>query len=373
MNRLVFLIAIAVQAQSVKPDTQALAAKLGSIRVYKALPADEFEELQSQLIAWTDKRVRDGMKAAEINMELRHAAVFKPEQPVRDDDDVMVSFMGFLDPLAMYPISGSKDLMAVKIRIGLMCGFDDTVLVYERAPFRRIGKLDHHDTRFQQGQALSSLVAQGDLMASATHSVWCTSTFIGVGLRIDEIGKSSLKTILSRYAGARFWEAEDKLVRISIENSIVTFKYTASMGDDAFMARSAIARYLVANGTANHLAPIAVSRIGFIDEWLKLKDDEVAKWSTPAAAGLHSLANESFKGTAMHIGSVAKCPGPLRTWQVEISPWSDKAGTTKKWFFLMSEAGASRMRMLKILGEAQPGCAVVNIEPLRILAEDLPQ
>jgi hypothetical protein len=241
-----------VPAQSIKLDTEALATKLKSVREYQALPAKDFRNIQAQSIAWIDKRMQARMPAGELNAELKAAGIFKPETPKPKDDDVMVNFTGFVDKVAIDPIPGADDLIGVHIKIGLVCGFDETVLIYQTDPLRKVGTLDHHDPKYQDAQAFSSLLARGGILASGTYSVWCTSTLIRVNLRIDKIENGAIRTLLNQREPARFWADPDKLVQLSIDGSVVTFRYPVADAD--LMPRSAIARYSVSGNTATRIA-----------------------------------------------------------------------------------------------------------------------
>jgi hypothetical protein len=365
-----------LHAQPITPDTQALLSKLISFRDYKQLPAKEFADIQAQAIAWVDKRIRARLTADELNAELAAARILRPERPEASDGDVMYNAIGFLDKVVLNPISGADDLTGVTLGIGLMCGMDQTILIYRRDSLRSVGRLDHHDPRFQFGLGFSSVIGGETsdgrkLLASGSYSEWCTSTLIGVGLRIDSIENGSLHNLLNQNRSARFFDDPEKLVRPSIQDDVVTFRYTANLGDADLMARPAIARYTITSQGAVRIAPIALSRVGFVDEWLNMDRREAARWSTPQAAAQHDAVTAWFKRQAMKFAGISHCPGLTSVWEIGIARLTLHDEPTKKWFFVMSEAGASQMRMLGIGTSPRPGCIVVSEKPFEVLAEEL--
>jgi len=77
-----------------------------------------------------------------------------------------------------------------------------------------------------------------------------------------------------------------------------------------------------------------------------MNDQGAQKWSEPQAASQRGAVNAWFKNEAMHFESISHFPGSPPKWQIVISRFVFHQESTKKWFFLMTEAGAKQMHML---------------------------
>jgi len=358
-----------LNAQDVKPDTQALAAKLASVRSYKVLPAPDFLQIQNAAISWIDSRLRAGVPVEAINAELRIGGIIQPKQPERKEtDDVFISFMGYLSPASMETMPGENDLRVVRFGVGVMCGYAETALIYHRQPLRLIGRLDHHDRDSQGGQGFSQIRAGGGIIASGTFTEWCTSSYIGINLRVDRVEDGKLRTLLNQHMPARFMERPESLIKTSIQGNVVTFLYTASMADGAYMARPAIARYLVSGNAATRIAPIALSRMGFVDEWLRLAPGEAAKYASPNALAARAGANALFEKNYFSFDVIRDCGNS--TWEVALSPPMDYKEASPHFYVLVSGTTASKLRVVRADRQPQTGCVAASRD---MLSAPLPQ
>jgi hypothetical protein len=141
----------------------------------------------------------------------------------------------------------------VRIGVGSTCCYDQTIILYQRAPWRRIGWLNHGDVEKGVGYVFSSFTigaqdAEGTrLIAADQYDKWCTSTMIQANFRIAALEGSSLKTLLNRNLSTRR-DIGNAPITALIDGNTVTFHF---LGDR--FART-IERYVVSGETAKLVA-----------------------------------------------------------------------------------------------------------------------
>jgi hypothetical protein len=234
------------------------------------------------------------------------------------------------------------------------------VALYQRQPFRRLGWLNA-ERSYQHGYYLHGLAGRlgsgrnrenrGRIIASAWTASNCTSIWNGGRFRIDVLQSRGFTNVLDRHVLAR----DDDEVKISLEDNVSTFHYITGMHDTIINGRDGIASYKIENDKAIRQAPIASQFGGFIDEWLLLDDEDAARFSSPAAAGLHHELAARFKKEAFDWEHAADCPGPAR----EIAVRGDESEKTT--VFLIAASGIADMRMLSISDTINPSCREIDV------------
>jgi hypothetical protein len=341
-------------AAGMREDTARLAARLASLQGSE-LTAAEFTPLQAEYLAWLEVRVQARGTVQTINDELREARLLYAE-PTTLPDDLEASHAGYLDAVRGEPLD--EDVLALKLGIytGSSCDYDLTVVLYQRKPFRRLGWLNAQEFH-EHGHWLHGLAigredpARGRIIASAWTSSNCTSVWNGGRFRIDAVQPQGMTNVLNRDAIA----SDDEEVKISIENSGATFRYSGDMHDTVINNREGIARYKIENGKPIRQAPIASQFGGFIDEWLLLDDEDAARFSSSPAAHLHHELAARFKKEAFDWQHVADCPGSAR----EVAVRGDES--EKVTVFLVAASSIAEMRMLSISDNINPMCREIDI------------
>lgn len=333
-------------------DTLRLAGHLAKLRehVVLELPPEEFKALQSEFLTWIDSRVKAGTSIDNMNAELG-AAKLLSDGPQTIDDQFDKSYAGYLGHIESRPVPGADGplVLVVGIHTGGYCDFDDTLLLYQRAPLRRIGWINaepsyshgyhlHNFTMEQEGPA------RGRIVASAWVASNCTSVWNGGRLRIDAAGPQSMTNLLNR--GVGFRNSAD--VAITIHNAQVQFAYTTMVSDGNALEQDAIATYHLQAGRAIRIPPIASTYAGFISEWLTMAD--AAPVSSPQAAAMHHAL--AAKRELFHWEHVADCPGPEPSREIAVR-W-DKS--KQPIVFRISGATAAQMRMISVSAQRSPSC-----------------
>jgi hypothetical protein len=355
------LVCMSCFAGEPRQDTARLAQHLGRFRAYKVyeLSAVEFKSIQTEYLAWVDSRFRTGVTVDAMNEELR-AADLLSDGPKTLDDRLNRTYAGYLGPVEIQPTSGAGDLLAVRLGIytGGFCNFDETVVLYQRKPLRRIAWLNAEPS-YKHGFELSSLTvgkddaARGRLLASAWFASNCASDWNGGRIRIDRVLGPSLVHVLNRSLNFR----NSDNVRIDVTGDQATFRYSTLMGETDVLEREGIASYRIQSGRLVRMAPIAATFGGFISEWLEMDDNEAARWSTPEAARLHHTLVANFKKENFEWEHAAVCPDPPAAREIGIGSGDSKHTAV----FLIGGSSAAAMRLLSVSGQRSPSCKEIDI------------
>ena len=219
--------------------------------------------------------------------------------------------------------------------------------------------------------------AQGKrLLAAPSSHLWCTSNFGSAILRIELLDGKGMHTVLKRDVGV--WRAREPVVSAKIEGEVVTFEFdapTAMVGD--MFKRAGFEKYRVQSGRAKRVAPFARNIVSFIEDWLSMDDAEVARISGPQAVGARKFVKSwhtSIGQSSLIFDTGRMCKGTPNVWEVEVGlegfANDGRVNKGEPRTFLISEAGATKLRMLRVDAHPSSKCAVVGI---RELAASLPE
>lgn len=364
---------LALYGQTDKPrrpsaDTAALAKLLQGFRGRRdqfgdplGLPAAQLARIKKEYLHWIDSRIAAGAGQDDINNGLSSAGLFERASDSKlAAETVFPSYMGFLEEVTARPVRGAADLLEVRLGVGTLCNYDQTIAIYSRSTRQRVGFVSTSNdvpnempvpTRFSSAAVGPEDAAGHRLLAIGGYSAWCTSTIISVSLRVEDIVAGTMQTLLNRVVGGRCcWDDSDN-VTATVVGSTVEFRYHTSIFDGDITPRPAIARFSRSGSGLQRDAPLALSRAGYIDEWLKMDDAEAARWSTINAAQQHAtLAAWGAKG--FRFEQIARCPGSPPVWQVVLrfdEPQERRA-------FILTGSSPNEMRILGVSREPRADC-----------------
>ena len=326
------------------------------------MTAAEYARFQTQYLEWIDVRMRAARTTDSMNRELTAAGLFPP--PTGPTDPDLESNAGYLDEISTRQIRGASDLVAIGAGIykGAGCALDETVILYQREPLRRLARINAAPERNDYPYYLSGLAA-GEKGASGERLVasgWvvsnCTSTWNGKRIRIDRLKGHLIDNVLARDVAAQDREGSDNVAAWT-RGDLVTFWYQGATGDVDLASGPAIARYRVVGDRAVRERPVALTRAGFIHEWLEMDDAEAAQWSEPAAMQVHQAVVRAFEHRVFEWAHVGTCAGSPPVWEVAVQMDQLK----KVHVFRISGSRATELRMLSVTDQWTRSCAVVDI------------
>jgi len=252
-------------------------------------------------------------------------------------------------------------ILVVPIYKGIGCYLDDTVVVYGRESRSRLGWFNADPKSPELARHLNGL-DMGDADANGTRLIasgWttsnCTSTWNGKAIRIDRLTPSGVENVLARGVSAQDREPAEN-VSASVRLNVVTFFYQGALGDMEMLSGDSIARYRVDGDHASREAPIALSRAGFLHEWLEMDEAEAARWSTPEALRDHARIAKVFR-EGFDWERIAVCAGSPRVWEIAV-----RTGQHRSYGFRMTGERATELRMVAVDDRQSTGCRVFDIK-----------
>jgi hypothetical protein len=347
-------------AGAIAPDTEQFARHLRAVRSFKALPESIYLRLQTEFLAWIDVRVQAHEDFKAMKSELDAAGVLA-RHPRNEADELDISYVGFVEPPCEHKVRGDQSVLAIEASIyrNAWCGLDTSVLVYDRKSLANVGSTSGGDSEY--AYYLSSL-AIGEKDADGSRIVasgWvvsnCTSTWNGKQIRIDRMDGHSTTQVLSREFGAHDREADS--VASWIENDVVTFFYSASTWNSDLNETASIARYRVAGRQAVREGPVALTRLGFIEEWLNATEFDPKDYASQEAVAARAKTVRALHGKIFEWQAVRRCAGTPPVWEVAV-----RVDDTKRTIvFRIAGERATELRMVEIASRTTPGCAAVDI------------
>ncbi|SPE34244.1 hypothetical protein SBA3_2120021 [Candidatus Sulfopaludibacter sp. SbA3] len=351
-------------------DANRLAADLQALRGTERLSDAQYKRIQTEYLEWIDARVGAGKTVDTMNTELRAQGLFSDWKDSVDEN--FKTHAGYLEPLSVRDLHAAGDILVIVAQMyqGALCSLDDTIVLYQRTPPRRIGQINAESGKYAHylsGLDVGEKLASGArLIASGWTFSNCTSTWNGKTIRIDRLRETSVENILTRdlWAQDRFPEEN---VSARLQGVIVSFFYQGGIGDAELLSVPSIARYRVLAGGAIREAPVALTRAGFIREWLDMDDAEASRWSEPAALKARTPAAAAIKKNGIAWQGVSQCLAPI--WEVAIRP----NDTQSLYVFHISGARATALRMLAVTNKLTPGCTAIDIKSnLNSVGAELP-
>jgi hypothetical protein len=348
------------------PDTTDLAAHLQTVRGKKAVAAEEYRGLQTEYLDWIDARVKAGVSIQKMNAELRVAAVFYRWVDSANDlaDEYSRSRAGYLEPISTQSLRGAAELLAIKVAIykGIGCDLDMAVAIYNRNSLKRLALLHADEADSAPSYHLSGLDAArrgatGEwLVASGWTVSNCSSTWNGKRVRIDVLETAEVRNLVTKELYARDRDRIED-VAVWVQRDLVTFWYEGGIRNADLLSAPAILRYRVTGDLAVREGPMALTRAGFLQEWLNMDDAEAAHWSDPEAAGKHAATSAAFAHDTFSWDRIARCDGSTQVWELGVRLNEGKT----RYVFLMTGSRVGELRMHSIGEGPDESCAALDV------------
>ncbi len=356
------------------PDTKALAARFNALRGKMWLSIAEYRLIQREYLDWIDARVRSGANWQRMNRELETVGLLGPNSP-NGADGLDTSYVGFVEPISVKSVRLRSDLLVIVAGMyrGNACSLDVTAVIYQRAPVRRLASLNAESAESPHAFYLSGLAAGEEktsgegIFASGWVVSNCSSTWNGKRIRIDRMKRSAVASVLVRDLAAKDSD-EGENVSAQFDRDIVTFRYNGATGDGDLLSGPAVARYRIVGDRAVLVAPVALTRAGFIHEWLGMSDAEAARWSEPNALASRRSAS-SILAHGFQWERIGTCGGSPSVWEVAVQPNDSRVLQV----FRIAGSKATELRMLSVSDTVTQSCISKDVSKgLTDVAAELP-
>jgi hypothetical protein len=141
-----------------------------------------------------------------------------------------------------------------------------------------------------------------------------------------------------------------------VQRDLVTFWYEGGIQDTDLLSGPAILRYRVSGDIAAREGPAALTRAGFLQEWLNMGDAEAVRWSDPDAAAKHATASAAFAHDTFSWDRIARCDSSQQVW--EIGVWLNESKA--RYIFRLTGSHAAKLRMISIVESPDETCAPLD-------------
>jgi hypothetical protein len=339
-------------------DTDRLAAHFQRFRGKLTLSPDEYRGMQEEMLRWLDARIKAGEASPRINAKLKAAGLFSP------DEDGYKSHAGYVEEIRERQVPRARDLRILLMRIykGSGCYLDDTVVLYGKASGAQVGWFSADSTgsefaRYLNGLEIGARDANGSrLIASGWNTSNCSSSWNEKVIRIDRLTRAGVENLLSKGVDAKDADEPWESVSASTQLNTATFRYNGATGESAMLSASSIARYRIEGDRVIREAPLAINRIGFLHEWLRLDEANVGRWSTTEATAIHAGVAKAFADHVFGWQRIAKCPGDPPVWELSVTLDDPR----RLYVFRMNAERATELRMLSVTAKESSGCRVIE-------------
>lgn len=269
-----------------------------------------------------EKIVATDLKKLLINF----AGVKLPESgPVVSISPDTVSYGG---PVSFNVRVLSSDMVGVEATIGIACGGDTMLMVFERrggtwtetlrtqsAPYKTVAggwwTFDYGiSPRDKDGRWF---------VVTKNLAPWCSSTWSEIRYAVLRPGTDAAHphTLLARKDS--IWWGTDRTGDLKVDARGFDLRWRAESMDDGVHNREWIAHYIVDDDHVYRTAPIAESPRDFADEWVRLDWSAAKNWTAVSAYGLKPLHNKLHKLGGFDYVSIRRCADEDHT-QIEVEP-----------------------------------------------------
>lgn len=347
------IVFVALPLLCIAGSTEELVSLLKSYRGTLQLTHAQRQQLHKQFVDWLDQQLKQGANIEQMNQVLREADLIREEQRTESMD--RNGRVGFLGSIGKANVSSSEALLAYRLPIhtGPGCSLDEVVAIYKESPIERISTI-HADNNpkghpmYLAGLALGTPSNVGErVIASGWFNAFCNGSWTNVLLKVDRASSTSSKALSRQWmVGRRFrFEAE-------VKGSMIQFLFERSIRNTDLMRTQAIVKYELVGNHPIRISPLALTRAGFIQEWLDLYTSEAARWSSPAAMQKHPKLSIRYSDKLYTWKSAAQCPDAPGVWEIAIQLDQSKTEDV----FRMRADHAQELRMITVTSKRSPAC-----------------
>jgi hypothetical protein len=252
--------------------------------------------------------------------------------------------------------------LAVTARVGVPCGHDDTLYVYDysQGTPRRVLEFDGKRERDEMiwGVEVSKAGPDGSrLIASLRYAATCASIWNGMAYDVFRLTAEPERAVPVLSGDQGFWlDQDDPVVRLRSDEFLLELIYA----NIALAPRAHVLRYRVGSEGAERIDPVALQPQDFVDEWLTRPWEEMASRSDPSNPKLkkwHGLMQPGYVHGEMKL--VQPCAEPPQHWQiaVDVSQIGDRESPDPlSMYFLVRQFEEHRYEVVDVSYQRQAGC-----------------
>jgi hypothetical protein len=316
-------------------DLGGLKATLLSLRTGKASSGGvrgagpQLSVAKHQLRNWVEARLRglppvgdEGALQVALNSELRAAGLVCGYEDTLEKHCGGESFLGYIGEIKIFR---REQFLFWRSRIGIECGFDDSVYLYQHAKAGWQRAWQNEQNHYTEDGYLPQLLVGLDVAESEKANAflvltlgtraWCSSVWQPHYTRVFHLGPNfEAKTLLD----ASEFGVEGSL-QGSLDKGKVLIEYSVHSVSGARIGRKTIRAFEERKGNLERVQPVALSPEDFVEEWITHPWPEVQAWSEGGAGGglkkWHEMLPDFIRGKEL-IYPPKHCPSKPDLWQV---------------------------------------------------------
>lgn len=340
-------------------STEDLVSILKPFRGTLQLNLAQRHEIHTHFVDWVEQQLKQGASLEQMNQRLREADLIREQmRPESPDRSGRVGFLGSIEKAV---VGSPEALLAFRLPIhtGPGCSLDEAVAIYQQNPIARIATI-HADNNpkghpmYLAGLALSAPTNGGErVIASGWFSDSCNGSWANVLRKVDRTSSTRSKVLFGQwFVGRRFnFEAD-------VNGSMIRFLFEPAIKNTDLMSTQGIAKYELVGTRLTRISPLALTRAGFIQEWLGLSTSEAARWSSPAAIQKHAQLSTRYRDKYYTWKSASQCPDDTGVWEIAIQLDHSKTEDV----FRMRADHAQDLRMISVSSTRSPSCQPNRID-----------
>lgn len=209
------------------------------------------------------------------------------------DTPVDVSWYGTVQEISISRISDHPDLIGATVTVGVMCGEDSSLYLFERngknweliLAQEANGYEEVHGAQGSFSYVVSTPSDTGQFFVVTKNvSPWCTSNWHDMRYQVMRVGPSPYqpRILLNR----------DEFIFIAGGGETIEplpkgfeIRFDARQGIDAgVLIRRHVVRYQIEGDEVTRVPPFAFEPEGFLDEWIGMPWGEASLWVAPSAS-----------------------------------------------------------------------------------------
>jgi hypothetical protein len=229
----------------------------------------------------------------------------------------------------------ANDLIAVTTSLGVVCGEDTSLYVFERkgCNFQLVLAREsngYEDVSGAQGRFQYAISPRDRsdryFVVSADVSPWCSSNWQAIRYRLERPGSSpSNPAVIASGEGTTFLQDGAAFALVAAVDSARLEYYGEFRNDGGRLARTHVLSYLVRGDQVTRVAPIALSPEDFVDEWMTLPWEAAAEWVSKSNIENIKLWHENLEPVGQYaslgeVDFIRQCSDDK--WQVGMSVWN---------------------------------------------------